>query len=219
MIKKRILKMIKKLNLDNPLEFTRELVAPLCKQKLNEHILNCKDCNTCKNYDKKLAIGNPNANILIINDNATDDKEINNYMFDLLDAADISLNDIFVINSISCILKRTFDDETIIRLPNRKEAANCKYFVDYAIKFVNPRIIICMGATSLALFNKDKTIEELKGKFIDINGHKAIVTNSAKDLFTLIEHCSQEELDELANSVVNDIVLAKQYIDNNLRRI
>ena len=33
MIKDRILKLIKKLNLDNPLEFTRELVAPLCKEK------------------------------------------------------------------------------------------------------------------------------------------------------------------------------------------
>lgn len=219
MTKKKILKMIEKLNLDNPLEFTRELVAPLCKEKLNNLILNCNDCSTCKNYDKRMAIGNPNANFLIINDNATDDQSTNDYLNELIEASGISLNDVFIINSISCILKRTFDDETIIRLPNRKEATNCKYFVDYAIDFVNPRVIICMGATSLALFNKDKTIEELKGQFVDINGHRAVVTNSAKDLFTLLDHCSQEEIDELANSIVNDMSLAKQYLDQNLRRI
>lgn len=217
MLRKRILKLISKLNLDNPLEYVRELVAPLCKEKLNEHIMNCKDCRTCKNYDKRLAIGNPNANYLVINDNATDNEEVNNYLNSLLDAAGIPMNDVFIINSISCILKKQFDDETIIRLPNRNEANNCKHFVNYAIDFVSPRVIICMGATSLALFRNDVTIEEVKGQFININGYKAIVTNSAKDLFTLSEHYTEEEVDELANSVVNDIALANEYIDS-LRR-
>ena len=55
------------LNTDKTLVFTRQLVAPLCKKKLNEHIINCKECNTCKNYNKKTAKGNPNANYFIIN--------------------------------------------------------------------------------------------------------------------------------------------------------
>lgn len=218
MLKKRILKLIRKLNLDNPLEFTRELVAPLCKEKLDKHITNCNDCKTCKNYEKRLSIGNPNANYLIINDNATDDEAVNEYLNSLLEAAGIPMNDVYIINSISCILKRTFDDEVIIRLPNRNEVKNCKYFVDYSLDFVNPRVVICMGTTSLAMYRNDITIEEVKGQFIDIKGFKAMVTNSAKDLFTMSQHYSEEEMETIVNNVVEDIATAKQYVDNLRRR-
>lgn len=216
MIKKKLLNIITKLNLDNPLEFIRELIAPLCKEKLNEHIMNCHDCSTCKNCEKQIAKGNPNANYLIINDNATDDEDINNYLYSILEAAEIPLDDIFIINSISCILKRTFGDETIIRLPNRIEANNCKYFVDYALKFVNPRVIICMGATSLAMYRNDITIEDVKGQFININGYKTLVTNSAKDMFMLADTntYTEDELTDIANNVALDVNKAKQYIDS-----
>lgn len=217
MIKKRLLKLFEKLNLDNPLEFARELLAPLCKNKLDELILKCDDCKTCKNCDKRITIGNPNANYMVINDNATDDENVNNYLNQILEAAGIPLDDVFIINSISCVLKKKFGDETIVRLPNRKEANNCKYFVDYAINFVNPRVIICMGTTSLAMYKNDVTIKDVKGSFININGYKALVTHSAKDLFTLLDHCSEEEVNETADSVVRDVALAKEYIDS-LRR-
>lgn len=209
----KMFKEIKKMNLDNPLEFTRQLVAPLCKDKLNEHILNCTDCNTCKNCEKKIVKGNPNANYLIINDNATDDDNVDEYLNSILEAADIPLDDVFIINSISCVLKRKFNDETIIRLPNRQEMTNCKYFVEYALDFVKPRIIICMGTTSLAMFNKDLSIENTSGQFININGYKAIVTRSAKDIFTMTEMYSEQEVQDYIDEIVQDVIKAKDYID------
>ena len=216
MIKKKLLNIISKLNLDNPLEFIRELIAPLCKEKLNELIINCNDCTTCKNCEKKIAKVNPNANYLIINDNATDDDAIEEYLYDILKAADIPLDDVFIINSINCVLKKTFGDETIIRLPNRTEATNCKYFVDYALKFVNPRVIICMGATSLSMYRNDITIEDTKGQFININGYKTLVTNYDKDIFMLSDtnYYTEDEIIEIANNVVSDVNKAKQYIDS-----
>lgn len=213
MIRKRILKLFRKLNLSNPLEYTRELLAPLCKEKLDEMILECKDCKTCSNCNKKITIGNPNANYLIINDNATDNEEINDYLKDIIKVAEIPEDDVFIINSISCVLKKTFGDETIIRLPTRSEAINCKHFVDYAIKFVNPRVIICMGATSLAMYRNDISVEDVKGKFINIDGYKAIVTHSVKDLFAFTEYYSESQVDEITESVLNDVLKAKSYID------
>ena len=210
---KKILNLIRQLNLDNPLEYTRNLVAPLCMDKLNDYILECNDCKTCKNCEKKIAIGNPNANYLIINDNATDNEEINNYLNTLIDAAEIPKNDVFVINSISCVLKKKFNDEEIIRLPNRNEIKNCKHFVNYAIDFVKPRVIISMGATSLAMFNSNDTIENMKGKFTEINGIKAIITNSCKDLFTMLDTCSEEEVEGMANDILQNIINAKKYIE------
>ena len=212
-MKERILKLIRKLDPSNPLEFTRELVAPLCKDKLNQLILECNDCKTCKNYEKKIAIGNPNANYLIINDNATDNEAINDYLNSILEAAEIPLNDVFIINSVSCILKKTFHDEEIIRLPNRNEVNNCKHFVNYAIDFVKPRVIICMGATSLAMYRNDVTIDDIKGQFIDINGIKTLVTHSCKDLFVMLENNEQEEVDKAADNVLQDVISAKRYIE------
>ena len=212
-MRERILKLIRKLDPSNPLEFTRELVAPLCKDKLNQLILECNDCKTCKNYEKKIAIGNPNANYLIINDNATDNEAINDYLNSILEAAEIPLNDVFIINSVSCILKKTFHDEEIIRLPNRNEVNNCKHFVNYAIDFVKPRVIICMGATSLAMYRNDVTIDDIKGQFIDINGIKTLVTHSCKDLFVMLENYEQEEVDKVADNVLQDVISAKRYIE------
>ena len=218
MIKQKIYNTFKRLDLDNPLEFARTIVAPLCKEKLNNNILNCKDCASCNNFKRKQAIGNPNANILIINDNATDNEEIDEYMMNIFEAADLSLNDIFIINSISCVLKRDFHGEQIIRNANHKEAKNCKYFVDHAIDFVKPRVIIVMGASGLSMYKKDVTLEEIAGSYIEVKGIKTMVTYSAKGLFTMLENMDEEEVNEIAQETLSHVVNAKTYVDNLERR-
>ena len=218
MIEKKIYKLFKSLNLDNPLDFARKIVAPLCKEKLNEHILSCTDCNTCNGCEKKAPMGNPNANILIINDNATDNEEINNYTMNILETAGIDMRDVYMINSVSCILKRDFNGESIVRLPNRKEIKNCKHFVDYAIDFVKPRVIILMGATSLSMYRSDITLEEIKGQYIEVNGIKAMVTYSAKDLFSMLEYYSEDEVYQTAEQVAEDVANTLQYLKSLERR-
>ena len=217
-MKKKIYNLFKRMNLDNPLEFARKILAPLCKEKLDDHITACKECKTCKDYDKKISIGNPDANILIINDNATDNEEINDYTMNILETAGLSLKDVFIVNSISCILKKDFDGESLIRLPNRQESKNCKYFVDYAIDFVKPRVIILMGATGLAMYRNDISVQDVKGQYIDVNGIKAIVTYSAKDLFSMLEYYSEEEVYKIAEEVVEDVANAKLFVDSLERR-
>ena len=206
------------MNLDNPLEFARRILAPLCKDKLSEHIANCKECRTCKNCDKKLPWGNPDANILIINDNATDNEEINDYTMNILETAGLDMKDVFIVNAVSCILKRDFNGESLIRLPNRQEVKNCKHFVNYAIDFVKPRVIILMGATGLTMFRPDLSVEEVKGQYIDVNGIKTIVTYSAKDLFSMLEYYDENEVYKIAEQVAEDVASAKTYIDNLERR-
>ena len=218
MIKQKIYNIFKRLNLDNPLEFARRILAPLCKEKLDEHITSCKECRTCGNCEKVLPMGNPDANILIINDNATDNEEVNDYTMNILETAGINLKDVYLINSVSCILKRDFNGESIVRLPNRQELKNCKYFVDYAIDFVKPRVIILMGATSLSMYRNDLTLEEVKGQYIEVNGIKTMVTYSAKDLFSMLEYYSEDEVYKTAEQVAEDVANAKAYLNNLERR-
>ena len=78
-------------NSDNPLESARKILAPACMNKLNEYIINCNDCETCKNSKKVLAKGNPDANILIIAGNATGKEDVNDFFQELLDYSMIFL--------------------------------------------------------------------------------------------------------------------------------
>ena len=218
MVQNKIYTLFKRMDLDNPLEYARKILAPLCKEKLNQNILNCKDCNACQNSERKLTMGNPNANILIINDNATDNKEIDDYMMNIIETAGLSLKDVFIINSISCVLKRNFHGEEIIRNASPKEAKNCKYFVDHAIDFVKPRVIIIMGASGLSMYNKDVTLEQVAGTYIDVKGIRTMVTYSAKGLFTMLENMDEDEVNDIAETVLQHVVNAKAYIDNLERR-
>lgn len=216
-MKRKIYKIFKKMNLNNPLEYTRKILAPICKEKLIEQIKNCNDCPTCSNCIKKVPIGNSNANIMIINDNATDDESINEYLIELLKTAEIDLNDVFIINSINCVLKKDFNETSIIRLPNRNEIKNCKYFLDYAIEFVKPRVIIVMGATSFSMYKPNKIIEDYKNNFTEIKGIKAIVSHSIKDLYYMLEYMSEEEINQKTQEVLDNLIKANKYL-NTLKR-
>lgn len=218
-MKQKIYNLFRKLNLDNPLEFARKLLAPLCKEKLNQHIISCNDCKTAKNCKKNLPKGNPDANILIIDDNATDDNEINEYTLNLLNIAGLTLKDVFIINSVSCVLKRELNSETIIRLPNRQESKNCKYFVDFAIDFVKPRYIIILGATGHDQFKSKEYFLNVSGCNREpIKGIPTAVTYSSKDIYNMLEYEDEDKINDFANEIVDTFKNAKEYIDSLERR-
>jgi uracil-DNA glycosylase family 4 len=200
------------LNTDNPLEAFRLLHSDLLIDKLNLLIKQCNDCNT--NYQKQYYYGNSNANILIINDNATNDKDILNYFQTLLDMSDLNLDDIFVINAVSCITTRKDKNIDIQRIPAKKECNNCKCFINQAIKIVNPRIIISLGATALNQFIPGSNLLEYINTKQVFNGIPALINYSVKDLFDLTAYKSDEEIQEISCSILNTFNEAAKYINN-----
>ena len=84
---------------DNPLETARQLVAPICKDKLNNNILNCNECDFMHS-GKNICHGNPDANILIIAGNATDSQEEQEYLESIIDTRGYSNLD--TIKLITC---------------------------------------------------------------------------------------------------------------------
>jgi uracil-DNA glycosylase family 4 len=200
------------LNTDNPLEAFRLLHSDLLIDKLNLLIKQCNDCNT--NYQKQYYYGNSNANILIINDNATNDKDILNYFQTLLDMSDLNLDDIFVINAVSCITTRKDKNIDIQRIPAKKECNNCKCFINQAIKIVNPRIIISLGATALNQFIPGSNLLEYINTKQVFNGIPALINYSVKDLFDLTAYKSDEEIQEISCSILNTFNEAAKYIKN-----
>jgi uracil-DNA glycosylase family 4 len=212
-VKNKLLSIIKQIDADNPLEMLRQISAPLNMEKLNQLISNCDDCKTSTG-NKKFAYGNPDANIMIITNVATDDESVNDYFNDLMDIAEIDKKEIFFVNAVSCVCDREKQGTRIDRTPNINEVKNCKYFVDYAIDFVKPRIIISMGATSLSMYMPQTTLQDEIGKTLNFNGVKTIVTYSVKDIFEMARWQSEEDNQGIADEVLNALVRAKEYIDS-----
>ena len=173
-------------------------------------IENCNDCNT--NYSKQLYYGNSNANILIINDNATNDKDILEYFNTLLEMSEMNLNDIFIINAVSCITTRKDKEKIIQRIPSKKECNGCKCFLNQAIKIVNPRIIISLGATALNQFIPNSNLLEYINTTQVFNGIPTLINYSIKDLFNLCSYKTLDEIDEISSSILNTLNNAAKYI-------
>ena len=200
------------LNTDNPLETFRTAYSDIMINKLNNLINQCTDCKT--NYNKVLYTGNSNANVLIINGAATDDKDIIDYFNDLLKLSELDTNDIFIINSVSCITTRKDRNDIIQRIPSKKECNNCKCFMNQAIKIVNPRIIISLGATSLNQFIPGSNLLEYINTKQVFNGIPTLINYSVKDLFDLCAYKSEEEIQEISSSILNTFNEAAKYIEN-----
>lgn len=197
---------------DNPLETARQLVAPICKDKLNNHIINCNECDFLHS-GKNICYGNPNANILIIAGNATDIKEEQDYLESIIDNSSINKSDIFVVHSVNCICKRKSGDSLVSRDPALAELNNCLPFVKYAIQFVRPRIIISMGATALNQFYPQYKFLDYIGETVSYDGIKAIITYSVNDLFILSERIDSEKVEELVYQTIDSFSEAQNYIN------
>lgn len=207
LINKQILNTYKQLNIDNPLEHARVLLAPLCLTKTQELISTCNSCSTCSN-NKQLPYGNSNANIVIINDNASSNQEYLSYLYELLEIAEIDIKDILIINAVSCICTRSSSNKP--RLPSREEAINCKDYVEHILDFVKPRMIISMGATALNQFMPNtKLIEEINITTNFYSNIKTFITYSIKDIFN---NCLDQ--DDMAQQVLNQFITANNYLQS-----
>jgi uracil-DNA glycosylase family 4 len=200
------------LNTDNPLEAFRILHGDLLVNKLNLLIKECGDC--CTNYQKQYYYGNSNANILIINDNATNDKDIIDYFNTLLEMSEINTDDIFIVNSVSCVTTRKDKGIEIQRIPSKKECNNCKCFINQAIKIVNPRIIISLGATALNQFIPGSNLLEYINTKQVFNGIPTLINYSIKDLFDLTAYKTEDEIQEISCSILETFNEAAKYIQS-----
>ena len=200
------------LNTDNPLEAFRILHGDLLVNKLNLLIKECGDC--CTNYQKQYYYGNSNANILIINDNATNDKDIIDYFNTLLEMSEINTDDIFIVNSVSCVTTRKDKGIEIQRIPSKKECNNCKCFIKKKKKIVNPRIIISLGATALNQFIPGSNLLEYINTKQVFNGIPTLINYSVKDLFDLTAYKTEDEIQEISCSILETFNEAAKYIQS-----
>lgn len=191
---------------ENPLETARVLLAPYNHRKNNQDI---KSCTLCGMHNKKkLSYGNPNANILIISDYASDIPKYNKFFEEILNYSDLSKDDIYVTFAVNCICKRSDGDP---RMPTYTELKNCKQYTDFVIDFVKPKVIISMGATALNQFTPDNVnILQNIDKTTCYKGIPTIVTYSVRDIFNF-EKIGEPTEDKI-DSIIDNLNKAKEVI-------
>ena len=65
-VEETIYNLVARTDPDNPLDYVRNIVKPLAQNKLDNLILECDQCDICKNSVKTITRGNPNAPIMIL---------------------------------------------------------------------------------------------------------------------------------------------------------
>ena len=197
-------------NSENPLDEFRKHNRQELLNILNTKISNCSKCNN--DYCHKCYLGNVDAKIMIINDSATNDKEVLKYYYDLIDLSDLDPNDVIQIFAVSCVTTRKDKDNIVQRLPSKKECNNCKQYLNEVIDIVKPKVIISLGATALNQFIPNSNLLEYINTTQVFNGIPALINYSIKELFNLCSYKSDDEIDEISSSILTTFNNAAKYI-------
>jgi uracil-DNA glycosylase family 4 len=128
--------------------------------------------------------------------------------------SEINTDDIFIVNSVSCVTTRKDKGIEIQRIPSKKECNNCKCFINQAIKIVNPRIIISLGATALNQFIPGSNLLEYINTKQVFNGIPTLINYSVKDLFDLTAYKTEDEIQEISCSILETFNEAAKYIQS-----
>lgn len=186
-IENRIYELVQEADPDNPLSFVQNIVKPMCIDKLNNAIASCEDCDiSCGK--KSLVRGNPNASILVIGESVSKEQQDgeDDYVYPLCDSAgdylqqvleylNVDEEQVFYINSVNCFPNRNGNK----RSSTVTERNNCKYFLDYALKTVEPLMIICLGAVAVNGINEEigkQKISDIRGQYFMYRGINVMPT-------------------------------------------
>lgn len=198
------------LNNNNPLDEFRKRNGQELIINLNNKIKVCAKCDN--NFCHKCYYGNANAKVLIINDNATNDKEIIEYYNDLLEMSDLDINDVLQVYAVSCVTTRKDKENIIQRLPSKKECNNCKEYLNEVIDIIKPKVIISLGATALNQFMPGSNLLDYINTKQVFNGIPTLINYSIKDLFNLSAYKTYEETNEISISILRTFNDAAKYI-------
>lgn len=219
-VEESIYNLVEKTNPDNPLDYVRNIVKPLAKNKLDNLILSCNDCSICNNSVKTVTRGNPNAPIMIIGESVSKEQQEagqNTYpLYEdsasqnlnvVLEHLRVDENKLFFINSVNCFPQRN----GIKRASTVAERKNCKTFLDYAIRIVDPILIICLGAVAVNGINEEigkQKITDIRGQFFTYRGINVLPTFHPGYFNEILDKVPGELVEEYYNLFYDDIALA-----------
>jgi DNA polymerase len=145
-------------------------------------IENCERCSLHLTRNNTVpGEGNLSANIIFVGEGPGAEEDSSGRPFvgragKLLDVmikewSNLNRNDFYITNIVKCRPPQN-------RKPNFDEMKACSNFLEAQILLIKPKLIVCLGASSLSYFiNENITISQARGRFFDwINGIKIFPT-------------------------------------------
>ncbi|MBZ4688345.1 MAG: uracil-DNA glycosylase [Clostridia bacterium] len=155
------------------MEFSKPTAEELL-QELKEYCLKCNKCplrEGCKQV--VFGEGNPEADIMLIGEGpgAREDElgmpfvgAAGQLLDKILAAIDLKREEVYIANVVKCRPPGN-------RVPTRKEAAVCKPYLEAQVAIIQPKIVVCMGASAARYFlDYQGGITSIRGRWIEKDG-------------------------------------------------
>ncbi|MHB1688970.1 MAG: uracil-DNA glycosylase [Ignavibacteriaceae bacterium] len=148
--------------------------------ELNKLICKCQKCPLGKTRNKFVfGSGNPNAGVLVIGEGPGADEDAQGLPFvgragklltDILKAINFSRDEVYIANIIKCRPPGN-------RTPLPAEMDSCVPYLKKQIDLINPKVILCLGLTSVqGLLKKKESLTNMRGKVFEFGNAKVMVT-------------------------------------------
>ena len=145
-----------------------------------EQIKNCTKCRLHEGRNKFVfGVGNPAAEVMFIGEGPGHDEDLKGEPFvgragQLLDrilaAIKFDRKQVYIANIVKCRPPNNRD-------PQPDEMAECMPYLKKQIEIINPRLICCLGRIAAqALLGVTTPLGKLRGRFLDFEGRKLMVT-------------------------------------------
>lgn len=221
----KILQLVREANPDNPQEYVDSIVRPFMLEKINMNLSVCNICGKCSKT-RSLISGNSNATVLLIGESVTEEQyrqfgesyiipyqgtAAGTYLQNILGYYGFDMNQIMLVNAVNCFCHEEVDGKVIGRAPSREEEKECKKFLNYLIKAMNPVVVIFLGNIAMNMFHKGN-IKQEHGKWLEANGIPAVPVYSPEMMLACQQNDPELYLvyeDELKNDFEKVVKMLK----------
>jgi uracil-DNA glycosylase len=157
--------------------------VPAVAETLEEIRADIGDCTRCKLHETRRNIvfgeGAMNARLMFVGEGPGADEDASGRPFvgaagQLLDkiigAIGLKREDVYIANVVKCRPPGN-------RKPEKDESGTCEQFLIRQIATIDPKVIVCLGATAMeSLLGLKSGITRLRGQFYDYKGKKVMAT-------------------------------------------
>jgi uracil-DNA glycosylase len=141
------------------------------------------DCTRCRLHKKRTHIvfadGNPKADLVFVGEGPGADEDASGIPFvgragklltQMIEAMGLRRQDVYICNVVKCRPPEN-------RQPEPDEVTTCSPYLVRQLEVVNPKVIVCLGATAAQTLLETTTgISKFRGQWLDFRGKKLLAT-------------------------------------------
>ena len=148
--------------------------------KIREDLGECTRCKLHKGRNKIVFVdGNPKAELVFVGEGPGADEDAQGLPFvgragklltQMIEAMGLQRSDVYICNVVKCRPPEN-------RAPEPDEVASCSPFLMRQIDSIQPKVIVCLGATAAkTILNTTRGISQFRGEWLEWRGYKLMAT-------------------------------------------